>query len=169
MSQFILQLAGHPGSGKSTLARAIGKATGALVLDKDVIKARMLDSGVSEETAAPVSYDVFFAVARSLAEQGGSVVLDSPAYFTRTTETGQGIADAIGADYFVIECSCPDRAELQRRLDTRSAVASQTTVTVLDDPYYRPGTAPLTVPHLQIDMTRPLEHCLSHALRYIRP
>lgn len=164
---FVLQLAGHPGSGKSTLAAAIGAATGAVVLDKDVIKTQLLESGLPEDTAAPTSYDVFFAVARALSAQGKSVILDSPAYYTDIPRNGSAIANDTGADYYLIECACPDRAELQRRLDVRPSVASQTTVTVLDDPYYRPGTAPLTVPHLTVDMTHPLNKCLEQALVYI--
>ena len=164
---FILQMAGHPGSGKSTLARAIGEATGAVVLDKDVIKTGLLENGLPEETAGPLAYALFFRTALSLAKQGFSVVLDSPAYFTMIPEKGRDIADAAGATYHIIECSVPDRAELQRRLDTRARVASQSTVTVLEDPYFRPGSAPLSVPHLKIDMSRPLDECLAEALRYI--
>jgi predicted kinase len=34
---------GEPGAGKSTLAKAIGRETGAVVLDKDILKSRILD------------------------------------------------------------------------------------------------------------------------------
>lgn len=164
--RFVLQMAGHPGSGKSTLARAVGDATCAVVLDKDVFKTAMLAYGLPESDAGPLAYEVFFAVGGSLVP-GHSIVLDSPAYFENIPENGRAIAEAAGAEYYIIECVCPDRAELQRRLDVRQRVTSQSTVTVLDDPYFRPGTSPLTVAHRQIDMSLPLETCLDEALRYI--
>jgi predicted kinase len=167
IARFVLQMAGHPGSGKSTLARAVGEATGAVVLDKDVIKTGLLENGVPEETAASLAYDLFFRTGRAIAEQGFCLILDSPAFFTMIPEQGRAIADANDAAYYIIECAVPDRAELQRRLDARTRVASQSTITVLDDPYFRPGSAPLTVPHLQIDMSRPLDDCLAEALTYI--
>jgi predicted kinase len=166
--RFVLQMAGHPGSGKSTLARAIGEATGAAVLDKDVLKTGLLDNGIDEATAAPLAYELFFRTARSLTEQGFSVVLDSPAYYPEILENGRNIADSTGADYYVIECAVADESELQRRLDNRIRVASQSTVTVLADPYALPGAKPLSVPHLTIDMSGTLNGCLAEALRYIR-
>jgi predicted kinase len=46
VEQFLLQMAGRSGVGKTTLASAIGRATGAVVIDHDGIKARMLDVGL---------------------------------------------------------------------------------------------------------------------------
>lgn len=41
--KFLVQMAGSPGAGKSTLAAALGKALPAVVLDKDVVKSRLLE------------------------------------------------------------------------------------------------------------------------------
>ncbi len=41
---FFVQMSGHPGSGKSTLARQIGKRTGAVIIDHDIVKSALLNS-----------------------------------------------------------------------------------------------------------------------------
>jgi predicted kinase len=42
-------MSGESGTGKSTLARAIGASTGGVVIDKDVVKARMLTNRPRDE------------------------------------------------------------------------------------------------------------------------
>ena len=57
---FLLQMAGYPGSGKSTLSRKIAKGTGAIVIDRDIIKTSMINSKVPESLVANSSYRVVF-------------------------------------------------------------------------------------------------------------
>lgn len=163
---FLLQMAGESGTGKSILARAIGRATGAVVIDKDVIKARMLDEGLPEDAAAPLSYAVFFDVGASVLAQGHSVVLDSPASFISIRDRGRAIAEANRASYLIIRCCLPDIDVIQSRLDGRQPVASQPRVAAFDA-FARPGTGPLTEPHLVLDTRRPLDAYLADALAYI--
>lgn len=163
--QFVLQMAGYPASGKSTVARSIKKATGAVLIDKDVIKSAMLQHGIPEETAAPLAYQVFFEVGRSIAVQGDSVIFDSPAYFKSISENGQSIAEEALASYFIIECVCSNEAELLRRLTSRMRMASQ--IAHIMDPYSRPGAAPLTKPRLELDTCGDMEVCIAEALRYV--
>ena len=98
MRRFLLQMAGDSGTGKSTLARAVSRVTGAVVLDKDVYKAAMLDDGLGE-AAAGQAYVVLFATAGILLEQGHSVILDSAAYFTSIRDRGLELAGRHGAAY----------------------------------------------------------------------
>ena len=53
MRRFLLQMAGESGTGKSTLARAVGCETGAVVIDKDVIKSRLLEGDLGRPRAGP--------------------------------------------------------------------------------------------------------------------
>ena len=80
MSQLVIQMHGEPGSGKSTVARALGERLGAVVMDKDVIKAALLRVGVAEKQAAGGAYEVFFAQARAFVAAGQSIVLDNPLF-----------------------------------------------------------------------------------------
>ena len=166
MKQFVLQMAGMPGSGKSSLARAVGEATGAVVLDKDIIKSAALEAGVEEEIAGAMSYKAMFDLAANIVKTGHSVVIDSPAFFPQIVEDGRRIAEEHGAAYKVIECDCPLEIQ-EERLRTREAMPSQWTTVGTDDPYARPGTAPVALPHLVIDTTAPEPEWLQRALAYL--
>lgn len=166
MRRFLLQMAGEPGSGKSALARGVGRATGAVVIDKDVIKSAALRAGAEEALAAPLAYQVFFDLARSLLAMGHSVVLDSPAFYPLIREQGQQIAAEAGVEYHIFECVCVDPEELARRLAGRERLVSQPAGRDRD-PYSQPGTAPLMEAHLTVDTRQPLCDCLPQALAYI--
>jgi predicted kinase len=164
--RFLLQMAGTSAAGKTTLAFAIGSATGAVVVDKDIIKGGMLDGGVPEAIAGPTAYDVFLDLGRSLLSQGFSVVLDSPANFEAVRDRGRAIAEEQDAAYYLIRCFLTDLDEIQRRMDAREVRSSQPTVAGLES-HHRPGTSPLHEPHLVLDMSRPLEETLTEALEYL--
>ena len=173
MSRFLLQMAGESGTGKSTLALAVGCETGAVVIDKDVIKSRLLEGeadrdldGLPESIAAPFAYAVLFDIARSFLQQGLSVVIDATAFYPIIRERGRALAEATGASYFIIDCSLTDIDALQARIDSKQLMASQPRVASLDG-YTKPGTAPLIEPHLRIDTQRPSEEYLAKALAYI--
>ena len=163
----VVQMHGEPGSGKSTLARALGPALHAVVLDKDIVKSALLRAGVSEALAGPASYEAYYGVAASLLRQGLSIVLDNPVYWPIALEKSRGLAMDAGACYTLIECACPDRAELLCRLRTRAAMASQPREPLDLDKH--PGAAVVTThePRLVLDTTRPLDHLVQSAVAYI--
>ena len=166
MRRFLLQMHGSSGSGKSTLASAIGRETGAVVIDTDIVKAGMLDNGVTEEVAGPTAYYIFFDLAGALLRQGCSVVMDSPANFTYIRERGAALAAENRVGYAIIECCIDDLDELQRRLDARSARVSQPRIANLR-PDTRPGSSPVEEPRLILDTSKPLEVTLPLALEYL--
>jgi predicted kinase len=164
MSAFLLQMAGVPGSGKSALARLIGARSDAVVLDKDVIKTAALDAGADEKLAGPLAYEAFFALANHLLGQELAVVLDSPSFWETIPARGAAIAAERMVPYYFIECYCPDRGELARRLRERSRLRSNPGEEALDSPVETiapPGA------YLRIDTTQPIERCLQVALDYL--
>jgi predicted kinase len=174
VKQFLLQVTGESGTGKSTLAKAIGRETGAVVIDKDVIKSRMLDGdpemgldGLPESIAARLHHAMMFDLARFLLGQGLSVVLDGAAFYPIVRQRGHAAAEAFSASYFIIECACPDLNILQARIDSKALMSSQPRVASLRG-YELPGHAPLTEPHLQLDTRRPFEEYLAEGLAYVR-
>jgi predicted kinase len=162
----VVQMHGEPGSGKSTLARALGSRLGALVLDKDVIKAALLQSGMAEQDAAPAAYDVYFGLARSFAEQGRPLILDNPVFWPRVEEQWLSLARFAASPAVLIECVCGDREELRRRLSSRPALASQPRQPL--DLARHTGAAPtLFEPRLTLDTLQPLGGLVAAALGYI--
>ena len=169
MRQFLLQMAGESGSGKSTLARAIGRATGAVVLDKDYIKAPLLEEGLEDAHAGGLSFAVFFSLAGSLLAQGHSLVLDSAAFYPSIREGGALLAANCGAEYRLIECVCDDVIEHEGRLVGRNGLASQprSLAQLTLERKAKTGIVPLSEPRLTIDTLQPLSVCLDRALAYL--
>jgi predicted kinase len=160
---FLLQMAGAPGSGKSALARIIGRRTGAVVIDKNVLKTAALEAGTPPEggLAGGIAYEAFFALADHLLGQGWSVILDSPSYFETIPQKGAAIAARRHVPYHFIECVCPDRQELARRLHGRPHLLSQPGEIDQRETVTPPG------PYLRVDTTQPIERCLALALDYL--
>ena len=160
---FLLQMAGEPGSGKSALARVIGRCTGAVVIDKDVLKTAALEAGANDQLAGGIAYEAFFALADHLLGQGLSVILDSPSFFETIPAKGAAIAETRCVPYYFIECICADHDELARRLRERPRLRSNPGDEALDG-----GGETIAPPgaYLRIDTTQPLERCLALALDY---
>jgi hypothetical protein len=162
--QFLLQMSGRPGSGKSAISRLIGQCTGAVVIDKDVLKSAAVHAGAGESLAGTLAYEAFFDLADHLLGQGLSVVLDSPSYFETIPTKGQTIADRRCVGYHFVECICDDDAERERRLRDRLRLESQPGIEETTDQR-------LTVfpqgPYLRVDTLQPLERCLELVLDYL--
>lgn len=170
MNRFLLQMAGQPGSGKSTLAHVISKRIEAVVLDKDMIKANLLDSNVPESLAAPSAYEVLFAQADDLLKQGFSVILDSPSFSggTRPDIPGRGrkLAEEQGAIYGWIECLCSDRVEHARRLNSRHRRSSQYEDAITID-YSMKSAEPTGIEILQLETSEGVEAVIERAMDYL--
>jgi predicted kinase len=169
MSRFLLQMHGESGAGKSTLALAVGRATGAVVLDKDRIKGPLVEGGLEDTLAGGLTYDVVWLLVQSFLAQGFSVVLDSTAYWPGILDRGRSQAEEAGVAYRVVECRCEDFDEQERRLTSRRRFASQpASRAALAVALARPGVVQeLSQAHLTVDTTRPLDACVEQVLRYV--
>jgi len=125
-------MAGFPGSGKSTLSKRFSKMTGAIVIDKDVIKSSLLDAQLATEDAAKISYDVTFDLAKYYLGTGTSVIIDTPCYFAEIIEKGQSIAVKYDAQYKYIECQVADFQIIKDRITKRDNMASQITMPTIE-------------------------------------
>ena len=180
-TQFFLQMSGAPGAGKTTIATALGKATGAVVIDHDVTKGALLAADIVPAQAGRASYQVLHALAGHLLQQGHSVIFDSPCFYLDLLERGQQLATAYGANYRYIECVLNDLDELDRRLTTRPRLPSQV-AGVYAIPTVGSGkqvSGAITFqdwimnmkrPHtdyLTLDTAQSVESCIAQAINYV--
>ncbi|KAL9024342.1 MAG: hypothetical protein Q9196_006585 [Gyalolechia fulgens] len=125
--KLVIQMSGAPGSGKSTVARLLRRSIGGVVIDHDVLRSSLLDSGTPFEEAAKHAYQLQWALARDLMKQGLSVIVDSTCNFTEVLEQGSACANEYGHDYWYVECKVRDISLLDQRLRTRGSMTSQRT------------------------------------------
>jgi len=176
-----VQMSGAPGSGKTTVARALGQATGAVVIDHDITKSALLAADMAASLAGRASYQVLNAVARDLLQQGHSVIFDSPCFYEELLARGIELAEECGATYRYVECMLNDLNELDRRLTTRTRMPSQIAG------IYAPPTAgsgksqsgTALIQHwidnmkrpqsdyLTLNTAEPVEMCIARALEYV--
>ncbi len=170
MRQFLLQMAGESGAGKSTLALAVGLATGAVVLDKDVVSAALCEKeGLTPPQAGGFAFAILFPLAESLLKQGFSVVFDSAAFWQSIPQRGHELATGAGANYHIVECRCDDAKAQESRLLSRPRLVTQPgSRAELATSLSRPGVMlALDEPHLVVDTMRPLDECVSLVVEYL--
>lgn len=167
---FLLQMAGEAGTGKSTLARAVGRSTGALVIDKDDVTGPLIDEGALRPGEGGPGYAVVFRLTESAFEQGFSVILDNPAFWQSILNRGKDLASRHEADYRVVRCHCPDREVQMLRLQGQGRQTGQPrSWAELEASISRPDVMLVpNEPHLDVDTTQSLEACVSQVLEYIR-
>lgn len=171
---FFLQMSGVPGSGKSTLARAVGKAAGAVVIDHDIVKSALLQSGPADldaGLAGKMSYEIEWAMIDFHLAQGQSVILDSPCLYDVMVERGTALAEKHHATYKYVECALDDIKEVDRRLRTRVRMISQNGQVPSEDAFrkaFSGSKRPSDVPCWVVDSSRPFESYFDDVMRYVQ-
>lgn len=126
----MILISGLMGSGKSVMAKNIGSYLDAKIVRMDVVRKEMLriapterhyeefGGGIYSEKVSEDAYKLALSMAAKELEEGRSVIID--ASFKRSGERlkAKETAARTGADFFVIECGCPD-SEIERRLKRR--------------------------------------------------
>lgn len=167
--QFVLQMSGWNGSGKSTLARAVGRATGAVVIDHDTTKTGVMNAGVPHPPAGNASYEVIFGLMEDLLAQGHAVIIDSTSVYADIPRRGMEAAAAAGVPYYFVECDCPlDIAD--GRVDARVRRPSQVDgaggAAEVRASRTRTPHAPATGAFV-VNTTEQLEDCVADVLAYL--
>jgi adenylylsulfate kinase len=170
----LVAMAGLPGSGKSTLAARLAQRLGAVVLDKDRVRAALFPPGVldysdvQDDVTMAAVYQAAAAILR--ADPPRAVVLDGRT-FLRPGQVGPllALADALGERPRIIECVCDDevaRGRLERdRADGGHPAANRTFALYLA---LKAAAAPIPVPHLTLDTGQtPLDECVRRCLNYL--
>ncbi|GAA0590086.1 AAA family ATPase [Kribbella sandramycini] len=179
---FLLQMSGLPGAGKSTIARHVATTHRAIVVDYDILKSTLLDTGFDFPASTRAAYALMYAEARHLLTQGHPVVMDSPCFWPQILTTGQQIAATHNVPYKYIECHLTDLDLPDERLRTRPTLRSQRpslTQAPADAP--NPPTDPQTFIRTSTNQTQrptnplhlntrhPLPHLLPQVDAYLKP
>ncbi len=166
---FLLQMAGFPGSGKSTLAKEISKYINAIVIDRDIIKSSMIESGVDLDIVASASYDVVFSLCKYYLGINKSVIIDTPCYYDDSLNNGINIANEYNAEYKYIECKVEDFNIVNNRLKSRKRSVSQIESTEKERflEALEKSKLPTKTDYLIVDSSLPIESYIQKVLKYI--
>ncbi len=119
----LIILGGLPGVGKSTIGRKLAEKLGAVYLRIDSIEQAVKNA---YETYRQQEFSVFaegymaaYAVAKDNLEIGLTVIADSVNPVEITRSEYRKIAEQANTNFFEIEIICSDKAEHQKRVDSR--------------------------------------------------
>ena len=163
----LVLMAGLPGVGKSTLAAQLGAMLHWLVLDRDIIKTAMIDTGMDEEQAGWIAYEMFFALAEDIImQQHHSIILDTSALRPFILERATAIARSASAQLKVILCTADSatRVSRLRQRDDQNWRAKILTV-IFDNDYFYFSHLPTDM--LVLSSVTPFEEYLVQALSYL--
>ena len=121
---------GLVGSGKSTLSQVMARRLGLTVLSSDVIRKQLagieptehrfeeMETGIYSAEFSQKTYRKMFADAEAILKDGDSVIID--ATFLKSEERSKAVllAQAVNADFLVIECRL-DESNTRQRLAQR--------------------------------------------------
>lgn len=166
----LLILAGLPGTGKSALARAVAERIGAVVLDKDAIRASLFPPGLIEYSREQDDF-----IVRVMLKVAGWIVRKNPTRvvildgrpFSKKYQLDQVIsfAEWVKTPWRIVECTCEE--ELAReRLTGDSHLAADRNF----DLYQRVKAEweEIARPKLALQTSAPIEQLASRVVAYVR-
>lgn len=177
-------MTGLIGSGKSVLAGSLANRLGAEIIQMDALRKELLGispterhledfgKGIYSSNISKNTYDEALRRAISLIQTGASVVIDASFKMRSARLMSAEAAQAAGADFFIVECACPDRI-IKKRLNQRSANPGEPSDGRWDifqeqKKDYEAITEFQRDVHFVIDTEKKLEDSTDEALRLIR-
>ena len=170
----LIAMSGLPGSGKSTLAACLEERLGAVVLDKDRVRAalfppRVLDySAVQDDITMATIYQAAAAILKADPRQ--AVIIDGRT-FLRPGQLGPllDLAASLDERPRVVECVCDDtvaKERLERDLARGGHPAGNRTFALYLS--LKAAAELITVPHLVLDTGKlPVAECVRRCLEYL--
>jgi predicted kinase len=161
-------LSGSPGAGKSNLALEIAKAIDVVIVDHDITKSALLETGLDNLTASKAAWDVGYAYVNYYLSQGRNVIMDSCCFYEKQLERGMEAVKNNNAKYRYVECYLNDLEELNRRLKSRERKTSQLEFITTEnfslwiDDMKKPGEN-----FLVVDTSKPVNTYIKDIIQYL--
>ena len=169
MKPYLLVLRGPVEIGKSALSRSLGKRLSWPVVDKDDFSDVLL---TRIENYGPLAYDSMFSVAKSLLQQGFSVICDSPLRGEVGGLRAEASARQTGAELRMLDCVLSDEDVWKVRLETRHRRPAHVIETWAELNRYREQASAdfdysIKAPMLTVDMAGPLEQLTEQVVTWL--
>ncbi|MGZ3593535.1 MAG: bifunctional aminoglycoside phosphotransferase/ATP-binding protein [Syntrophales bacterium] len=126
----LIIMAGLTGTGKSVRANSIAPRIGAEVIRTDILRKEMLHmqpserhteafgTGIYRDEVTRKTYDRAIELASEKLTEGKSVIIDASYKSSADRQEALATAERLKADFFIIECICPENI-VKERLDLR--------------------------------------------------
>lgn len=145
----LIVFSGLPGTGKTTIAHALATGLGAVYLRIDTIEQAIRNSGAVAGEVARSGYLVANQLALSNLQLGSTVIVDCVNPVIESRKAWSEISWCAGVALVNIQVVCSDKAEHQRRVETRQGdipgLTPPTWQSVLDHDYDAWENAPFTI------------------------
>jgi len=179
----LIIMAGLMGSGKSFAARDLSRITGAPVIQMDVIRKELCDlpplerrlddfgQGIYSDDITRFVYQKSLEQAKGLMEAGKSVIIDASFKRKAHRQAANSLAGELKADFFVIECVCPDQ-RIRERLAARTMDRNEVSdgrMEIFDaqkEDFDAIAEFPPSV-HLIVDTSGKLEDCIDRMISFM--
>lgn len=164
----LVLLRGLPGSGKSTLAQALAPRIGAVVLNKDAVRAALFPGETTEYTTEQDDFVIGLMLeAARWHLRRRSVILDGRVHGRRQqVERIVRFAHEAGAELRIIECRVPRETAITRVSTCSGHPAKNRDAQLVDEQIAK--WEPLDDPHLVLDTTGPLSECLGQVIEWLQ-
>jgi predicted kinase len=170
----LIAMAGLPGTGKSTIAARLAEELGAVVLNKDTVRAVLFPSPVLDYSAEQddISMEAIYRAAASIlkAFPRRAVILDGRT-FQRVKQVDDllRLAAAVGERPRIIECICDDtvaKLRLEKDQSQGGHPAANRTFSLYQQ--LQGCAEPITLPRLVLDTGRlSVEECVRQACDWV--
>lgn len=166
---------GLVGTGKSTLARGLARKLGLVVIVSDVTRKQLagipltehrleeFGAGIYSPEFTRKTYDEMFDRAEDILSSGDSVILDASFGKTERRLKAKELAERIGADFLVIECTLNEetvRKRLASRQEQRSISDARQALVEPQKNIFEPVAEVPDHQHIVVDTSEPIDRLL---------